>query len=64
MAPQSRFCPYAEPVTLVGNYTTEPKTWEGLLRLEEIKEIQRRARKFWDANGGHSAVGIWGMSDR
>jgi hypothetical protein len=50
MAPQSRFCPYAEPVTLVRNYTTEPKTWEGLLRLEEIKEIRRRARGHWDAN--------------
>ena len=51
MAPQSRFCPRAECVTLVRNYTTEPKTWEGLVRLEEIKEIRRRARGRWDANG-------------
>jgi hypothetical protein len=51
MAPQSRFCPCAEPVTLVRNYTENPKTWEGLLRLEEIKDIRRRARARWDANG-------------
>lgn len=51
IAPQSRFCPRAEPVTLVRNYTENPKTWEGLLRLEEIKDIRRRARARWDANG-------------
>jgi hypothetical protein len=51
MAPQSRFCPCAESVTLVRNYTPNPKTWGGLLRLEEIKEIQRRARERWYANG-------------
>ena len=51
MAPQPRFCPRAETVTLVRNYTTQPKTWDGLVRLEEIKEIRRRARGRWDANG-------------
>lgn len=44
MAPQSRFSPYAEPVLLVRNYTTNPKTWEGLVRLEEINEHRRRAQ--------------------
>jgi hypothetical protein len=52
MAPQPRFCPRAESVTFVRNYTTQPKTWEGLVRLEEIKEIRRRARGRWDANDG------------
>ena len=50
-SPQFRFSPYAEPVTLVQNFTSEPVTYEGKQRLEEIKARQREARRFWDQNG-------------
>lgn len=51
LSPQFRFSPYAEPVTMVMNYTPEPVTIEGKERLQEIKARKREARRFWDANG-------------
>jgi hypothetical protein len=50
-APQFRHCPYAEPVVRVMNYTTEPRTTEGRERLQELRERQDQARRWWDANG-------------
>jgi len=50
-SPQFRFSPYAEPVTLVQNYTDNPKSDGGKERLEELRARQREARRFWDANG-------------
>jgi len=50
-APQFRFSPYAEPVTLIQNYTDNPKSDGGKERLEELRARQREARRFWDANG-------------
>jgi len=50
-APQFRFSPYAEPVTLVQNYTEHPVTEEGKERLEVIKAHQAEALRYWNANG-------------
>lgn len=50
-APQFRFSPYAEPITMVMNYTPNPVTEEGRRRLEEIKARSREARRLWDNNG-------------
>lgn len=51
IAPQARFCPYAEPVVLVQGYAPDPKTWEGLLGRAELGDRQAEARRWWDANG-------------
>ncbi len=50
-SPQFRFSPYAEPVTLVQNYTADPKTFGGKKRLEIIEARKKDARRMWDANG-------------
>jgi hypothetical protein len=51
MLPQSRFCPHAEPVSLVAHYTPTPKTTSGRLGLFILRERTREARALWDANG-------------
>ncbi len=50
-APSFRFSPYAEPVTLVQDYTEHPVTPEGKERLAEIKARQKEALRYWEANG-------------
>jgi len=50
-APQFRFGPYAQPVTLVVNYTANPTTPQGARRLAIIREWNAQAREWWDANG-------------
>lgn len=51
LSPQFRFSPYAEPVTMIMNYTPDPVTVDGKERLQEIKARKRQARRYWDANG-------------
>ena len=51
LSPQFRFSPYAEPVTMVMNYTPDPVTVEGKERLQELQARKREARRYWDANG-------------
>ncbi len=51
LSPQFRFSPYAEPVTMVMNYTPDPVTIDGKERLQEIQARKCEARRFWDANG-------------
>ena len=50
-APQFRFGPYAQPATLVMNYTTKPTTPDGRRRLAIIHHWNDQARKWWDLNG-------------
>lgn len=49
--PVAKFCQWAEPLTLVANFTENPATPQGVRRLEAIRLRQRQAREFWDANG-------------
>lgn len=51
LSPQFRYSPYAEPITMVMNYTPDPVTIEGKERLQEIEARKREARRFWDENG-------------
>ena len=51
MLPQPRFSPYAEPVSLVVNFTTQPETPDGRRRLAMLRDRQAQARTWWDANG-------------
>lgn len=55
-APQFRFGPFAQPVTLVMNYTTAPTTPDGRRRLEIIRYWNDQARQWWDANGAPDPV--------
>jgi hypothetical protein len=45
-APQFRFGPVAQPITLIANYTEHPKTSEGRLRLEIIRRWNAQAREW------------------
>lgn len=50
-APQFRFGPFAQPITLVVNYTEQPATPEGLRRLAIIRHWNDQARDWWTMNG-------------
>lgn len=50
-APQFRFGPFAQPITLVVNYTEQPTTPEGRQRLAIIRHWNDQAREWWTANG-------------
>lgn len=50
-APSFRFGPYAQPITLLQNYTTSPRTVEGARRLAIIRAWNAEARVWWDRNG-------------
>lgn len=50
-APQFRFGPYAQPITLVTNYTENPTTEAGRSALRQIRDRQAQARQWWDENG-------------
>ena len=49
--PQFRFGPFAQPITLVVNYTDQPTTAEGRQRLAIIRQWNSQAREWWSANG-------------
>jgi len=51
-APQFRFGPHAQPVTLVAHYTEKPRTPDGARRLAIIRDWNQQARQVWDINGG------------
>lgn len=51
LSPQFRYSPYAEPVTMVMNYTPDPVTIDGKERLAEIKARRKEALRYWKANG-------------
>jgi hypothetical protein len=55
-APQFRFGPYAQPVTLVANYTPKPRTPDGMRRLAIIQHWNQQARRWWDLNGAPDPV--------
>lgn len=50
-APQFRFGPFAQPITLVANYTDQPSTPEGHQRLAIIRHWNDQAREWWNASG-------------
>lgn len=51
LSPQFRFSPYAEPITMVMNYTPDPVTVDGKERLAEIRARRKEALRYWNANG-------------
>ena len=56
-APQFRFGPFAQPVTLIQNYTTQPTTPEGARRLAIIHAWNKQARKWWNQQRTRSGHG-------
>jgi hypothetical protein len=50
-APMPRFCPYWEPCSIVRNFTLEPQTEGGRLRLQQLRDHGRHMRAAWDRNG-------------
>jgi hypothetical protein len=50
-APQFRFGPFAEPITMVANYTDQPTTAEGRQRLAIIRAWNDQAQEWWQASG-------------
>lgn len=50
-SPQFRFGPFAQPITLVVNYTEQPTTPEGRQRLAIIRAWNDQAREWWRGNG-------------
>lgn len=55
--PQARWCPYAEPVSLVMGYTENPVTPQGVRRLAILNERSIQARAWWDAAGAPDPSG-------
>lgn len=50
-APQARFSPFMEPLTIVENYTDRPITDGGKLRLWQLEQRQAEAQRLWRENG-------------
>ena len=55
--PQARWCPYAEPVSLVLGYTETPTTPAGVRRLAALNVRRQQARGWWDAAGAPDPQG-------